>query len=230
MASPVGSNPYLQQILSQNLNSSSIQPKQLKDSMQLLSSSVAAKTGIANISANGQKINDINSAIRQTGDMQAYQGMQMALTDNSSANSPLKMMRFLNSANFVAKNDSGALADAFSALERTADTGGTGYVGHFTQAFSASVEQAGMSGLSSFNRAVSAVENSDYSSSQVSMGENMRGLFTALNQVTSADASPDEMGADLERLARGIELKDSADGIWGYFNEFIGADPTNNPA
>lgn len=228
MAKPVGNNPYLQQILFQNMNSSSIQPKQLKDSMELLSSSAAAKTGMATISANGQKINDVSSAIRQTGDMQAYQGMQMALAESSSANNPMKMMRFLNGANFAAKNDSGALADTFSALGRTADIGGTGYVGHFTQAFTAAVDQAGMSGLSSFNRAVSAVEKADYSGSEATMGENMRGLFTAFNQVTSSDASPDEMEANLERLARGVEFKDSADDIWSFFDEFTGVDPTND--
>ncbi len=227
---PVNNNPYLQQILFQNKVSSSVQPGQLKDSAQLLSSVMSAKAGIATISASGNKINNISSTIRNSGDLQAYEGFQSSMARMTSSGDPLKLVRLVNSADFVAKNDAPALEDAFAGIAQAAGKDNASLIDGFNSTFSSTVEKSGTSGLRAFNTAFKLVAGADYSGAKISPDQNLKKLFSAVNAVNSQSASQEENVSNLQRLARGIELEGKADSIWNYFNDFIGLDPEKNIA
>lgn len=217
-------NPFLQQVLFQNLSSASVQPDQLKDSTRLLNSAMQARSSVATISSGGAKLNNISSAIRGSGDMQAYEGFQTAMKQASSSD-PLKMMRFVNSADFAAKNDATALGSSFASLARSTGDKDAAVVDGFNSAFVSTVEKTGTAGLTAFNKAFSAVEKADYSGSDVSLGDNLKKLFSTVNEVNAASGSSKENVSNLERLAKGAELNKNADDIWTYFDEFVGYEP-----
>ena len=221
-------NPYLQQILFQNLSSSTIQPNQLKNSVQLLNSVMNAKNNSATISATGSKINNVNTTIRDSGDMQAYEGFQAALQRAGGSSDPLEMVRFVNSANFAANNDQTALNNAFAGIARNMEQNDTALLDGFNKAFTATVENTGLAGLNTFNKAFTSVENADYSGAAVTPAQNLRQLFTTVRQVATAGNSESEALSDLNRLARGIEMSDNADSIFSFFNEFAGLNPTSD--
>ena len=81
-----------------------------------MSSSFNAKAGIATISANGAKINNVSSTVRASGNPKAYEGFQAAVNRAGSSSDPLQLVRFANSADFIARTDSSQLNDSFSAL------------------------------------------------------------------------------------------------------------------
>lgn len=226
--SPVNNNPYLQQVLFQNLSSTGIQPGKLKDSAQLISSSGNAKSGIATISANGAKINNVSSTIRASGDLQAYEGFQAAISRAGAAANPMQLTRFVTSADFIARTDSSLLNDSFSALGRNIATNNGTMVDKFTSAFTSTVEQSGSEGLAIFNRGIQAIENADFSNSSVSQERSIEKYFSLVKQVNSSGESSEEIVSNLERLARGVELDSSADEIWTYFDDFSGPDPSKN--
>ncbi len=222
---PVSNNPYLQQILFQNLSSASIQPAQVKDSTQLLNSAMSGKAGIATISASGAKINNISNTIKSGSDMQAYEGFQSAIGRASSSADPLRMIRLTNSADFVAKNDAKALGDSFSNLAQAAGKDNSTLVDGFNSAFTSTVEKTGTAGLSAFNKAFSLVNEADYSNSKVSPDQNLKKFFSTVSEVNSSSGSTQENVSNLQRLAKGVELEASADSIWNLFNDFTGLDP-----
>jgi hypothetical protein len=225
MAGPINNNPYLQQVLFQNLSSTDIQPGQLKNSAQLISSAYAAKSGVATISANGAKINNASNTIRATGDMQAYEGFRAAVGKAGSGSDPLQLIRFANSADFAAKNDANALNSAFAGLARNMGSSSDAMLDGFNAAFSSTVEKTGMSGLELFNKGFSAVEEADYSGAKVSRSENLHKYFSLVNQINSEADDESAALSELGRLTRGIELGKLGDSIWNYFNDFIGSDP-----
>ncbi|NCB39126.1 MAG: hypothetical protein EOM80_10175 [Erysipelotrichia bacterium] len=218
-------NSYLQQVLLQNLSSTSVQPEQLKDSTQLLTSAMQAKSSTATISASGAKLNNISNIIRETGDAQAYEGFQTSMTQARESSDPLKMVRLLNSASYAAEQNPGLLSESFSFLAAANVEGDSSLIDGFNSVFSSTVEKTGLQGLSAFNQAMGAVQNADYSDSQVTLGENMKQMLATFSEVGSSGNSTEENISNLKKLAQGIELKDSADSIWNYFNEFTGADP-----
>ena len=218
-------NPYLQQILFQNLSSSTIQPNQLKDSTQLLNAAMNAKNSTANISAAGSKINNVSQVIRKSGDMQAFEGFQTAMQRASTAADPLQLTRFVNSASYAANNDAAALNSSFAGLARTMGQNDNALVDGFNKAFTATVEQTGMAGLTEFNKGFAGVEKSDYSNSSVSLSDNLKQYFATVNQAVTSGKSEEESLSNLQRLAKGIEISESADDIYKFFNEFTGPDP-----
>ncbi|HAE37730.1 MAG TPA: hypothetical protein DCG57_03710 [Candidatus Riflebacteria bacterium] len=218
-------NPYLQQVLFQNLSSSTIQPNQLKNSAQLLNSAMTAKNSNASISAAGNKLNNISSTIRKSGDMQAYEGFQSALQRAGASSDPLQMTRFVNSANMVAGQAPATLNDSFAGLARTTGQSDTGLIEGFNKAFTSTVEKTGVAGLKSFNKAFSNVENADYSTSSVGLGANLQKFFSTASQAITAGKSGEESLSNLQRLAKGIEISESAGDIYKFFNEFTGPDP-----
>ncbi|MDN5278847.1 MAG: hypothetical protein PWR01_2812 [Clostridiales bacterium] len=224
---PVNNNPYLQQVLFQNLSSTNVQPNQLKTSAQLISSAFAAKSGIATISANGAKLNNVSQTIRASGDMQAYEGFQTAVRSASAASDPLQLVRFSNSADFVARTDSQMLSDTFSSLARISGGNNDALTQSFNATFTSTVEKAGIEGLALFNRGVEAVEKADYSGSGVTQAENLQKFFTLTRSINSTGESEAEITGNLERLVKGAELAGSADEIWRYFSDFVGPDPDN---
>ncbi|EKD83840.1 MAG: hypothetical protein ACD_39C00415G0001 [uncultured bacterium] len=221
-------NPYLQQVLFQNLSSSTIQPNQLKDSAQLLNSAMTAKNSNASISAAGSKLNNISSTIRKSGDMQAYEGFQSALQRAGSSSDPLQMTRFVNSANYVADKDPAVLNDAFAGLARTKGQNDTGLLEGFNKSFTSTVEKTGVAGLKAFNQAVSNIEKADYSKSSVSLGENLKQFFSSASQAVTSGTSDKESLSNMQRLAKGIEISENADDIYKFFNEFTGPEPKND--
>lgn len=221
----VKNNPYLQQILFQNMSSTAIQPSQVKDSTQLLNSAMSAKASMASISASGAKINNISNTIKSSGDMQAYEGFQTAVARANSAADPLRAIRLFNSADYVAKNDSKALGDAFSNLAQAADKNNPSMVDGFNAAFSSTVEKTGVQGLNAFNKTFNLVSAADYSNADVSLDQNIKKLFTTVGAINSGSGSSAENVSNLQRLAKGVELESSADSIWNFFNDFTGLDP-----
>jgi hypothetical protein len=222
---PVNNNPYLQQVLFQNLSSANVQPGQLKSSAQLISSAFAAKSGIATISANGAKINSVSSTIRASGDMQAYEGFQAAVSRAGASSDPLQLIRFSNSADYMAKNDASALNQAFAALGRNIGSNSNNLIDGFNAAFTSTVERAGTEGIAAFNQGVEAIENADYSGSQVSQSENLQKFYSMVRQINGQSEDAAEAGAELNRLAKGVELAQTGDSIWNFFNDFTGPDP-----
>lgn len=222
---PINNNPYLQQVLFQNLSSANVQPGQLKNSAQLISSAFAAKTGVATISANGAKVNNVSSTIRASGDMQAYEGFQASVSRAGASSDPLQLVRFANSADFIARSDSAALNDAFAALGRNMSSNSNNMVDGFNAAFTTTVEKAGAEGLVSFNKGVSAIENADYSGSQVSMGENLQKFYSMVRQINGESEDAQQANAGINLLVRGTEMAGNGDAIWNYFNDFTGPDP-----
>jgi hypothetical protein len=218
-------NPYLQQILFQNLSSSTIQPNQLKDSTQLLNSAMNARNSQATISAAGNKMNNISQTIRNSGDMQAYEGFQAAMQRASSSSDPLQLTRFINSADYAAKNDANALNNSFSGLARTMGQNDTALIDGFNKAFTTTVEQTGMAGLNTFNQGFANVEKADYANSEVSLSDNLKQYFATVNQAVTSGGSEEESLSNLKRLAKGIEISENAKDIYTYFNEFTGPDP-----
>lgn len=218
-------NPYLQQILFQNLSSSTIQPNQLKDSTQLLNAAMNAKNSTANISAAGSKINNVSQVIRKSGDMQAFEGFQTAMQRASTAGDPLQLTRFVNSASYAANNDAAALNSAFAGLARTMGQNDNAMVDGFNKAFTATVEQTGTAGLTAFNKGFAGVEKADYSGSSVSLTDNLKQYFATVNQAVTSGKSEEESLSNLQRLAKGIEISENADDIYNFFNEFTGPDP-----
>jgi hypothetical protein len=227
MAGPVNNNPYLQQVLFQNLSSANVQPDQLKNSSNLISSAYSAKAGIATISANGAKINSVSTAIRQSGDAQAYAGFQKAVTQASSGDNPLNLIRFSTSTDYLAKNDAEGLNQAFATmaqnLSQTEDN--ANFVSAFNSAFTSTIEQGGTEGAKLFNEGMSAVQDADYNSSSVSQSQNMQKYFSLVNQINTGANSSEEATSYLKDLVRGINLGESGDGIWQFFNDFTGPDP-----
>ncbi len=222
---PVGGNPYLQQILQQNISSTTINPDQLKSSAKLLSSAMSAKAGIATISSAGSKINNVSQAIRNGGDLQAYEGFQTAMSAAGSSGEPLRMLRLANSAAFVAKESPEELVKSFSTLaQSTTPSNQAALVSKFTSSFSATVEKTGVEGLLAFNSAFNAVNTADYSGAKVSSEQNTMQLFRAVDSALSGKDEATGL-SNLKRLARGVELSDRGDSIWNFFNDFIGLDP-----
>jgi len=222
---PINSNPYIQQILFQNKVSSSVQPSQVKDSTQLLNSVMSAKAGIATISASGGKINNINNTIKSSGDLLAYEGFQNSMARATNSGESLKMIRLINSADYVAKNDPSALEDAFAGIAQAAGKDNPSLIDGFNATFASTVEKARTSGLRAFNNAFKQVAGADYSGAKITPDQNITKLFSAVNAVNSRSASPEENVSDLQRMARGIELEGKADSVWNFFNDFIGLDP-----
>lgn len=218
-------NPYLQQILFQNLSSSTIQPNQLKDSTQLLNAAMNAKNSTASISAAGSKINNVSQTIRNSGDMQAFEGFQTAMQRASTAADPLQLTRFVNSASYAANNDAAALNSAFAGLARTMGQNDNALVDGFNKAFTATIEQTGTTGLKTFNQGLASVEKADYSNSSVSLSDNLKQYFATVNQAVTSGKSEEESLSNLQRLAKGIEISENAYDIYKFFNEFTGPDP-----
>ena len=219
-------NPYLQQILFQNLSSSTIQPNQLKDSTQLLNAAMNAKNSTANISAAGSKINKVSQTIRSSGGMQAFEGFQTAMQRAGTAADPMQMTRLVNSASYAANNDGAALNNSFAGLARTMGQNDNAFVDSFNKAFTSTVEQTGMSGLKSFNQGFASVEKADYSNSSVSLTDNLKQYFATANQAVTSGRSEEDSLSNMQRLAKGIEISEKADDIYKFFNEFTGAEPT----
>lgn len=224
----INNNPYLQQVLFQNLSSTGIQPGQVKTSAELISSSFNAKAGIATISANGAKINNVSSTVRASGNAQAYEGFQAAVNRAGSSSDPLQLVRFANSADFIARTDSGQLNDSFSSLGRNLGTNNNSLVDTFNSAFTTTVEKSGAQGLAKLNRGIQAIENADYSGASVSKSETMQKYFSLARQVNVSGKSGEEISSNMEKLAKGVELGKSAEKIWNFFNEFTGDDPDND--
>ena len=222
---PVNNNPYLQQVLFQNLSASNVQPGQLKSSAQLISSAFSAKSGIAAISANGAKINNVSQTIRASGNTQAYSGFQAAVSRAGSSNNPLMLVRFSNSADFMARSDSAALTDTFAALGRNSDSGNGSFVDSFNAAFTSTVEKAGAQGLKTFNQTVAAIENADYSGAETTVTQNLQKFFSLVRQVNGQSEDSQQANNYLSQLAKGVELSEDATQIWNYFNDFSGPDP-----
>ncbi|OGK06088.1 MAG: hypothetical protein A2W80_07470 [Candidatus Riflebacteria bacterium GWC2_50_8] len=218
-------NPYLQQVLFQNLSSSTIQPNQLKDSAQLLNSAMTARNSNATISAAGNKINNVSKTIRNGGDMQAYEGFQTAIQRASTASDPMQLTRLVNSASFAANNDQVALNDSFAGLARSKGRNDTALIDGFNKAFTSTVEKTGIAGLKTFNQAFSKVENADYSASAVSQGDNLKQFFSTATQTINAGNSEKESLSNMQRLTKGIEISENADDIYNFFNEFTGPEP-----
>ncbi len=223
-------NPYLQQVLFQNLSSSTIQPNQLKDSTQLLNSVATAKSSMANISAAGSKMNNISKTIRNSGDMQAYKGFQSAMQRASGASDPLQMTRFVNSANYAANNDATALNESFAGLAKTTGQNDTALIDGFNKAFTSTVEQTGTKGLGTFNQAFSNIENTSYSNSSVSAADNLKQFFSTATQAVTSGKSEEESLSNLKRLAKGIEISEGADKIYKFFKKFTGSGPKSDMA
>jgi hypothetical protein len=220
----LNNNPYMQQVLFQNLSSTNIQPGQVKNSAQLISSAYSAKSSIATISANGAKINNASNTIRASGDMQAFEGFQNAVSRAGASSDPLPLIRFSNGADFAAKNDAEGLNNAFSALARNLDSNSNALTDGFNAAFSSTVEQNGVEGLRVFNQGMKGIEQADYSSSQVRQSQNMQKYFSLVSQINSEAENSQQAMSDLSRLSRGVELGTTADSIWDFFNEFVGPD------
>ncbi len=218
-------NTYLQQILFQNLSSSTIQPNQLKDSTTLLNAAMNAKNSTATISAAGNKINNISKSIRSSGDMQAYEGFQAAMQRASTVSDPLQLTRLVNSSNYAASNDASALNTAFAGLARTMGQNDSAFLDGFNKAFSSTVEQTGMQGLSNFNVGFSSVEKADYSNSSVGLTDNLKQYFATVTRAVTSGKSEEESLSNLKRLAKGIEISENADDIYKFFNEFTGPEP-----
>ncbi|MGM0599427.1 MAG: hypothetical protein ACQETH_06375 [Candidatus Rifleibacteriota bacterium] len=227
MAGPVNNNPYLQQVLFQNLSSANVQPDQLKNSSNLISSAYSAKAGIATISANGAKINNVSQAIRQSGDAQAYEGFQKAVTQASSGDNPLNLIRFSTSADYLAKNDAQSLEQAFSSMadSLSATEDNSNFISAFNSAFTSTIEQSGTGGAQLFSEGINAVKEGDYTSSSVSQSQNLQKYFSLVNQINAGSESSEEANSYLKDLVRGIHVGDSGDGIWEFFNDFTGPDP-----
>jgi len=218
-------NPYLQQILFQNLSSSTIQPNQLKDSTQLLNAAMNAKNSTANISAAGSKINNVSQTIRKSGDMLAFEGFQTAMQRASTAGDPLQLTRFVNSASYAANNDAAALNTSFAGLARTMGQNDNALVDGFNKAFTSTVEQTGMAGLTAFNKGFAGVEKADYSGSSVSLTDNLKQYFATANLAATSGKSEEESISNMQRLAKGIEISENAGDIYKFFNEFTGPEP-----
>lgn len=214
-------NPYLQQILAQNLSSSNINPGKLQDSSKLLTSAISAKAGIATISSNGAKINDISTKIRNSGDLQAFSGFQNAMSALNETSDPLKMIRFTTSASVLGKQNEEQLVESFSNMNKISDEFGAGSLNAFTNIFTSAMEKAGSEGVTSLNSMLKSVTGADYSSSTVSLQKNVEGLFSAVNKALATKDSSEAKG-NLNLLAKGIDLQPSADSIWNFFNDYIG--------
>ena len=227
---PINNNPYIQQILTQNLSSSNIQPKQLKNSAQLISSAFTAKSSISTISSSGSKINKISNQIRESGDLEAFSGFQSALQQATTGSDPLKTIRLVNSASYLANTSPETLNQSFSNVNRISSQYGEATGNLYVDTMIATTEKAGAEGVSQLNRAVGGVENADYSNSGIGIKDNLSKLFSAVREINLAGQSKEEISGELTRLAKGIELSDSGDSIWNYFNEFIGAAPDAEPA
>lgn len=215
---PVGRNPYLLQVLFQNLSSADVQPGQVKNSANLISSAFAAKSSIATISANGSKINNVNATIRASGDLQAYEGFQAAVSRAGSANDPTQLIRLSTSANFIANSDSTALTEAFAALGRNLGGENNALTDGFNAAFAATVEKGGSDALAQFNRGVAAVEKGDYKGAPATMGETLQKFYSLSRQINAEAEDSQQAIAGLSRLARGIELADNGSAIWNFFD------------
>jgi hypothetical protein len=72
---------------------------------------------------------------------------------------------------------------------------------------------------------MSAVQDADYNSSSVSQSQNMQKYFSLVNQINTGANSSEEATSYLKDLVRGINLGESGDGIWQFFNDFTGPDP-----
>lgn len=227
MAGPVKNNPYLQQVLFQNLSSANVQPDQLKNSSNLISSAYSAKAGIATISANGAKINNVSTAIRQSGDAQAYEGFQKAVAQASSGDTPLDLIRFSTSTDYVARNDAQALNQSFSSMadSLSATEDNANFISAFNSAFTSTVEQGGTEGARLFNEGMSAVKDADYSSSAVDQSQNLQKYFSLVNKINTNSNSSEDATSYLKDLVRGINVGDSGDEIWQFFDDFTGPDP-----
>ena len=214
-------NPYLQQILAQNLSSSNINPSKLQDSSKLLTSVLSAKAGVATISTNGAKINDIATKIRASGDLQAFSGFQNTMSSINESSDPLRMVRFATSASALGQRDEGQLVESFSNMSKISDDFGKGSLTSFTNAFTSAMEKAGIEGVSSLNSIFKAVSEADYAASDINSQQNIESMFSAVNKALSnKDSSAAK--ADLSLLSKGVELQPSADSIWNYFNDYIG--------
>ncbi|GAB4284419.1 MAG: hypothetical protein Kow0029_30990 [Candidatus Rifleibacteriota bacterium] len=224
---PIKNNPYLQQVLFQNLSSTDIQPSQLKSSAQLISSSINAKAGIATISANGAKINNVGKIIRNSGDMQSYEGFQASIRRAGASSDPLQTIRLANSADYIARTKPQMLNDSFAALARNLGNNDNNLIDSFNSAFTSTVEKVGINGLQTFNRGIKAVENADYSNSSVTQSENLQKFFSTVRKINSAGENAEQTASNLDRLVRGAELNKNGKDIWNYFNDFTGPDPDN---
>ncbi len=219
----INSNPYIQQILTQNLTSSSIQPDQLKNSAKLLSDATNAKVSSAAISANGAKINNVVQNLHQNADFNAYSGFQNALSQVNSSSDSLKTVRFLTSASVLASSDSKTLAETFSNQNSIANTYGNSAGSTFTNLFTSTMEKTGSEGVAALNRGYKAVENADYSGASVGKSETVQKFFDAVTESNLSGKESDAMKSDLNKLAKGIETSGKADSIWNFFNDFIGS-------
>lgn len=219
-------NPYLQQVLAQNLSSANIKPNALQDSYKLLSSATSAKAGIASISSNGSKINEISREIRKSGDLQAYKGFETAISNVSSNADPLKLTRFSTSASALGQRDSDLLVESFSNIGSLANEFDSGLANAFTNTLTSTMERAGTDGVASLNSVFKSVNEADYSSSSTTLQKNMEGMLSSV-QTAIADNDSGAVSGNMSRLAKGVELQPSADSIWNFFNDYTGSGPAS---
>lgn len=217
-------NAYLQQVLAQNRSSANIKTNALQDSYKLLTSATSAKAGIASISSNGAKINEISKAVRKSGDMQAYKGFETAMSNLSANADPIKLTRFATSASSLGQKDSDLLVESFSNIGNLANDFDAGMASAYTSAITSTMERAGTEGIASLNSAFKSVNEADYSSSTTTVQKNMEGMLSAVKFATS-DRDIDAVNGNLSRLSKGVELQPSADSIWNFFNDYIGSGP-----
>jgi hypothetical protein len=219
----INSNPYIQQILTQNLTSSSIQPDQLKNSAKLLSDVTNSKVSSAAISSNGAKINNVVQNLRENAGVDAYSGFQNALSQVNSGSDSLKTIRFLTSASVLASSDSKTLAETFSNQNAISSDYGSSVGSTFTNLFTSTMEKTGAEGVAALNRGYKAVESADYTGSSASRSETVQKFFDAATEANLSGKETDAIKADLTRLAKGVESNKSADSVWNFFNDFIGS-------
>ncbi len=221
---PLNTNPFLQQVLFQNLSSANVQPGQVKNSAQLISAAFSARASVATISSSGAKINRISSAVRESGNSEAYQGFQASVSRAGASSDPLQLIRFSNSADFMAGTNAETLNQTFASLGRNLSAGGNSLIDGFNSAFSSTVEKAGAAGLAQFNRSIHAIENASYSGSSTSATDNLQKFFTAAKQVNAESEDSAQAVSGLSQLAGKIEAAGSGDSISAYFDEFFNAD------
>ncbi|MEW6710886.1 MAG: hypothetical protein AB1403_13755 [Candidatus Riflebacteria bacterium] len=223
---PLNTNPFLQQVLFQNLSSANVQPGQVKSSAQLISAAFSAKASVATISSSGAKINRISLAVRESGSAEAYQGFQAAVSRAGASSDPLQLIRLSNSADFMAGTNAETLNQAFASIGRNLSAGGNSLLDGFNSAFSSTVEKAGTAGLAQFNRSVQAIENAGYSGSSISASDNLQKFFTAAKQINAGSEDSAQAVSGLSQMAGKIEAAGSGDSISAVFDEFFNAEST----
>ncbi|MFZ5952072.1 MAG: hypothetical protein ACOYXC_15295, partial [Candidatus Rifleibacteriota bacterium] len=151
---------------------------------------------------------------------------QAAVSRAGASSDPLQLIRFSNSADFMAGTNPEALDQAFAAVGRNLSAGGNSLLDSFNSAFSSTVEKAGAAGLAQFNRSIQAIETAGYTGSSTSVSGNLQKFFTAAKQINAGAEDSAQAISGLSQMAGKIEAAGSGDSISAFFDEFFNADST----